>query len=270
MKKSHFSQPSIESKTITELTKKLLETTEQLQSANEELLRLQKERREMLANLSHDLRAPLTAIRNTAEYLLSQPSLTREELDASLTLIDRRSQTLESLFQDMDYLFRLEGGGSTFSFETVDAAPFFEEYYVQLVTDDSYSPHPISLDMKPDLNCRISVDSQRIIRVLDNLFTNAAKYSPSGAPIVLQVCRQEEFLSVSVKDQGIGIPEDALDKVFNRTYTVSSSRTPNSSTGSGLGLSIVKTIVEGHRGIVSCDSTPGKGSTFSFSIPICS
>lgn len=269
MKKNQFPYPSIESETIASLTKKLLETTELLQSANQELLKLQREQSEMLANLSHDLRAPLTAIRSAAEYLLSQPSLDWEELEASLNLINRRSQTMESLFQDMDYLFRVDGGTGSFSVEPMDAAPFFEEYYCQLLTDDNYHAHPISLNMDADLDCRISIDSQKIIRVLDNLFTNAAKYSAPGTAITLTVCRQEDFLNVSVADKGIGIPEDAIDKIFNRTYTVSSARTPDSVTGSGLGLAIVKAIVTGHGGVVSCDSSLGKGSVFSFSIPIC-
>lgn len=269
MKKNQFPYPSIESETIANLTKKLLETTEQLQSANQELLNLQKEQSEMLANLSHDLRAPLTAIRSAAEYLLSQPSLDREELEATLNLINRRSKTMESLFQDMDYLFRVDGGTGSFSVEPMDAAPFFEEYYCQLLMDDNYNAHPISFNMETGLDCRISIDSQKIIRVLDNLFTNAAKYSAPGTSITLTVCRQEAFLNVSVADKGIGIPEEAIDKIFNRTYTVSSSRTPGSATGSGLGLAIVKAIVNGHGGVVSCVSSLGKGSAFSFSLPIC-
>lgn len=268
MQKNIFTHPSIESEAIEELTRKLLETTELLKSSNQELIKAREEKSEMLANLSHDLRAPLTAIRNTVEYLLSQDCPDREDLRTSLALIDRRSRTLESLFRDMDYLFRIEDSSGSFRFESMQAAPFFEEYYYETLSNDYYNAYHIHLDMDESLDCVISVDSQKIIRVLDNLFTNAAKYSPPGADITLRVTCQRDYLLVSVTDTGIGIPQDAIGKIFNRTYTVASARTPSSGNGSGFGLAIVKAIVERHRGAVSCRSAQGEGSTFSFTLPL--
>ena len=126
------------------------------------------------------------------------------------------------------------------------------------------------LDLPEDLQCQIDIDVQKMVRVLDNLFTNAAKYTPKESSINLRakITSDHQFLQIAVSDNGPGIPPEALPHLFGRTYTVSASRTPNSATGSGLGLAIVKAIVERHNGTVSCTSQPGKGSTFTIQLPI--
>lgn len=269
MKKNTFASPTIESQSIEELSKQLLETTAQLYSVNEQLQKEQTQKREMLANISHDLRAPITAIRSSIDYLTSGQTLSKEEFDSSLQLIHRRTLTLENLIQDMYFLFCVEDTSRALEQEEIDAAPFFETYFYDAICDTKFDNKNMSLDMPEDLSCTISVDVQKIIRVLDNLFNNAAKYSPEGADITLKVepSNDSNFLSVSVIDTGYGIPTDAVAHVFSRTYTVSSARTPNSATGSGLGLAIVKAIVERHGGRVECRSEEGKGSWFSFTLP---
>lgn len=269
MKKNTFASPTIESQSIEELSKQLLETTAQLYSVNEQLQKEQTQKREMLANISHDLRAPITAIRSSIDYLTSGQTLSKEEFDSSLQLIHRRTLTLENLIQDMYFLFCVEDTSRALEQEEIDAAPFFETYFYDAICDTKFDNKNMSLDMPEDLSCTISVDVQKIIRVLDNLFNNAAKYSPEGADITLKVepSNDSNFLSVSVIDTGYGIPADAVAHVFSRTYTVSSARTPNSATGSGLGLAIVKAIVERHGGGVECRSEEGKWSRFSFTLP---
>lgn len=269
MKKNTFSSPAIESQSIEILSKQLLETTAQLYAANEQLQKEQVQKREMLANISHDLRAPITAIRSSIDYLTSGQTLSKEELDSSLQLIHRRTLTLENLIQDMYFLFCVEDTSRALELEEVDAAPFFETYFYDAICDTKFDTKNMSLDLPEDLSCTLSIDVQKIIRVLDNLFNNAAKYSPDSADITLKVAPAEisGFLTVSVIDTGYGIPADAVDHVFGRTYTVSSARTPNSATGSGLGLAIVKAIVERHGGSVGCKSEEGKGSRFSFTLP---
>ncbi len=269
MKKNTFASPAIESQSIEELSKQLLETTAQLYATNEQLQKEQTQKREMLANISHDLRAPITAIRSSIDYLTGGQELSKEELDASLQLIHRRTLTLENLIQDMYFLFCVEDTSRALELEEVDAAPFFETYFYDAICDTKFDDKNMSLDMPADLSCKLSIDIQKIIRVLDNLFNNAAKYSPAGADISLKVepSTDSNFLSVSVIDTGYGIPADSVEHVFGRTYTVSSARTPNSTTGSGLGLAIVKAIVERHGGKVECESEEGKGSRFTFQLP---
>ena len=269
MKKNTFEQPQIESEAIETLSSRLLTTTTRLLQANFELQKIQEERSEMLANISHDLRAPITAIRSAVDYLISGQNLSPEDYQSSLQLIHRRTKTLENLIQDMYYLFCVEDTSKDLDFEEVNAAAFLEEYFYDAIVDTRYDNHNMHLDIEEGLDYTVEIDIQKIVRVLDNLFTNAAKYSAEGTDITLKAENDAArgCLRISVTDNGAGIPADAVKQIFNRTYTVSSARTPNSSTGSGLGLSIVKAIVERHDGTVSCESEEGKGSCFSFSLP---
>lgn len=272
MKKTTFESPGIESETIEKLSRQLLQTTQELYRTNEQLQKEQARRKEMLANISHDLRAPITAIRGCIDYLISDRDLSEEDLKSSLQLIDRRTRTLENLIQDMYFLFCVEDTSKDFTYETVDALPFLEEYFYDNLYDSRYDDKDMQLDIPSDLNCKISIDIQKLIRVLDNLFTNAAKYSDPGASITLSAhmaCSDtaSSMLAIQVIDTGIGIPQEALAHIFDRTYTVSSARTPESASGSGLGLSIAAAIIERHGGSISCQSKEGAGSTFSILLP---
>ncbi len=267
--KHTFLEPSIQQETIESLSAKLLSTMTQLTETNQELQKMQMEKNEMLSNISHDLRAPITAIRSAVDYLLSSDSLSFDDYQQSLHLIDRRTRTLENLIQDMYYLFCVEDTSKKLDLQPIDAVPFLEEYFYDTMIDTLYDHHNLHLELPQDLHCTLNIDLQKIIRVLDNLFTNAVKYSAPGSDITLSATLSESYqqLTISVSDNGFGIPQSALPNIFNRTYTVSSSRTPNSNTGSGLGLAIVKAIVERHHGNVSCSSKEGVGSCFSFTLP---
>lgn len=269
IKKNPFEEPTLERETAESLSAKLLATTSQLIKANEELKRMEKERSEMLANISHDLRAPITAIRSAVDYLTSGKNLTKEDYNSSLGLIDRRTLFLENLIQDMYYLFCVEDTSKELTLETIPAAAFLEEYFYDAIVDTRYDEYQMHLNIAANVLGSIQIDIQKIVRVLDNLFTNAAKYSPKGTDITLkcELTEDSRFLFVKVIDNGIGIPEENLPQLFNRTYTVSSARTPGSEGGTGLGLSIVKAIIERHQGTVSCESKEGKGSCFSFTLP---
>lgn len=268
-KKNQFTTPKLESETIESLSEKLLAATMELTRVNQELLRVQKEREEMLSNIFHDLRAPITAIRSALDYLKDGDNLSSEDLNSTTALIDRRTKTLEDLIQDMYYLFCVEDTSKGLNFEIVDAGLFLEEYFYDALSDKRYDTHDMRLELPDNLDCHIKIDLQKFVRVLDNLFTNAAKYTPSDSRIVLgaALTPDHSYLQISVSDNGPGIPADALPHIFNRTYTVSSARTPGSAEGSGLGLSIVKAIVERHHGTVQCKNNPQKGCCFLIFLP---
>lgn len=269
MKKNTFESPSIETETIDILSERLLKATTQLAAANKELLSLQKEREEMLSNISHDLRAPLTAIHGALDYMDSLEVKTENDYQTALAIIRRRTLNLESLVNDMYYLFCVEDTTKELSFEKEDVCLFLETYFYDAIIDARYDTHDVYLEIAPELEgCLINVDRQRLIRVLDNLMTNAAKYSEPEASITLEAKKCQDQVVISVIDTGFGIPEDALNRIFHRTFRVSSARTPDNTTGSGLGLSIVKAIVERHGGNIRCESTLGKGSTFIITLPL--
>lgn len=260
-KKESFNLPLIESETIESLSAKLLTVTSQLTETNKELIRVQKERETMISNISHDLRAPLTAIRSSIDYLMSAKNLSKEDVDSALALMNRRTKILEDLIQDMYYLFSVEDTSKELNLETVDVTPFLEEYFYDTLADTRFDTHDMRLELAENLGCKIRVDIPKLVRVLDNLFTNAAKYTPEDSCIVLEshVDSSANRLIISILDNGPGIPEESLPHIFQRTYTVSSARTPGAPSGSGLGLSIVKAIMERHGGTVFCESELGKG-----------
>ncbi len=264
--KKKFAQPDVDSNTVAELSRKLIE-------ANNQLVISERKRKGMLENISHDLRAPLTAIRSTVDYLKSRTEgdafdVSPEEMSSMLNLLDVRTRTLEVLIQDLYYLTCLDGDKEEFSFEEVPLTQLLEEYFFAAEIDDKYEGYQLDLRVANDLDAVVKMDVAKMSRVLDNLFTNARKYAGEGSRIELGAYVNDDKAYFYVADNGRGIPEKSLPYIFDRTYRVSDSRTPGQQTGSGLGLSIARAIVEKHEGSICCESTEGKGSRFTVMLPI--
>ncbi|MBQ6587535.1 MAG: hypothetical protein IJI01_02520 [Butyrivibrio sp.] len=262
--KRRFEQPGVDSNTVAELSKKLLEANAKLQEA-------ELERKIMLENISHDLRAPLTAIRSAIDYIKAKgegSAVSPEELADMIRLIDNRAQTLEVLVQDLYYLTCLENGRDELKVQRIPLTQFLEEYFFAAQIDDRFAKRELVFSVPEDYDRDVMIDVGKMSRVLDNLFTNARKYSEDGAEIELGVDTTSDSAVFYVRDTGIGIPEDAIDHIFDRTYRVSGARTPGGESSSGLGLSIVKSIVGQHQGRIWCESTLGQGSCFYVELPV--
>lgn len=262
MKKNTFKKPQISE--VRDLTIKLAK-------ANKEISEERNMRKEMVANISHDLRAPMTAIRNAIDYLGTfegdeMPSV--DEFHNIVSLLDRRSRNLENLIQDLFYLTSLDNPSHKYKFEKVNMYNFLMEYYYYLEDDKKYKTRKLELNLDDLGNKASMIDIESFTRTLDNLFTNAYKYSKEGATIGLKAYNDHNKIVIVVYDTGLGIPKADIPKIFNRSYTVSSARTPETVTGSGLGLAIVKTIVEHHKGRVRCESELGVGSKFFIELPL--
>lgn len=264
-KKTSFSKPELNTK---DLSRALYNVTQKLERTNVLLEKTQQEKDLLFANISHDLRSPITAIRNSIEYLLSLDAVEKEELDASLHLMERRSIYLENLINDVFLLSSINVNENMFHYETLNLTFLLEDFYFTQLEDSKYEQRNLLLDVAEDFECMVSVDSKMLLRVLDNLFTNALKYSHEGASITLSAYKDTEFAHVLVKDTGIGIEDIHLSRIFDASYMVESARTPSSSTGTGLGLSIVRAIVEHFGGSIWCESIVSEGSTFHFTIPL--
>lgn len=276
--KKKFSRPEVD--VIEELTAKLIKANSQLKLAEEERTR-------MLENISHDLRAPLTAIRGCVDYLKTlsddekrnRTDFVDDEYKKVVKLLDMRTKSMEMLVKDLYYLICIDNGKDDMHFEDIPLAQFLEEYFYALEIDEKYKNHKLYLDVDENLLCTVKIDTTSMTRVLDNLFTNARKYSPEGEIITLgayiaqdeelkkypSLCNnkvKEQFAVFYVKDTGIGIDEKYVEKIFDRLFMVSDARTPSGVKGSGLGLSIVDSIVKKHGGKVVCESKVGVGSCF--------
>ncbi len=263
--KKEFEQPSVVSDTVAELSKKLIEVNKKLKDS-------ENERTKMIENISHDLRAPLTAIRSTVDYLMQkshgqQIDITSEEIRSMLRLMDRRVRALETMVHDLYLLTCIDSGREEFKFKEIPFFQFLEEYYFSVEMDDKYEGYELVMDIPEDIDTLVKLDPEKMSRVLDNLFTNARKYSAVGSRITLGASQNGDMLSFYVEDTGSGIPEDAIPYVFDRTYRVSGARTPSEDSGSGLGLAISKSVVTAHDGEIKCESTLGKGSKFTVYLP---
>jgi signal transduction histidine kinase len=237
---------------------------EELSALNARLETMDKMRSELLTMVSHDLHTPLTAIKGSLEVLLKENigvELARELLGIALKNVDR----LFRLVSDILDLTRIESGRFRNRREPFDAMgslrgavdrlrPLAEERRIRLETRAPQGIAPIS------------ADGVRLEQVFANLLDNALKFTPPGGRIEVAMEEHPAELLVEVRDSGIGIPAEHLERIFDRFYRV--PRTAETDVeGTGLGLSICKAVVEDHGGRIWAQSAPGEGSTFSVSIP---
>ncbi|MBI4180780.1 MAG: PAS domain S-box protein [Chloroflexi bacterium] len=213
--------------------------------------------------VSHDLRTPLASIQGFTELLLSRdvpPERQREWLQ----LVQNESRRLGVFIDDLLDISRIEAGRVNLKPEALDLTTVVTERLS--VLQSTLKGHQLQEQLPPDLP-RVRADLNRLERILDNLLTNAIKYSPDGGEIMVSAQRDGDWLQVNVSDQGIGIPEDKLETIFGRFIQLESFRTRERG-GIGLGLAIAKASVELHGGRIWVESKLGKGSIFHFTLPI--
>jgi signal transduction histidine kinase len=223
-------------------------------------------RRQLLADVSHELMTPLTAIRGYLETL-DMPSIALDEDTRRRyrAVVREESLRLERIVGDLLDLAKLEAGGGTFSFEDVPIGPIFGRVLER--HEHAARERGVTLESRGDQTILVRADPLRLEQVLQNLAANALRHVPSGGAIVLDVERRDDGVALSVRDNGDGILPEHLPRVFDRFYKADASRSEGSGTGSGLGLSIVKAIVERHGGTISVRSTPGVETVFEIVLP---
>ncbi|HKK01351.1 MAG TPA: ATP-binding protein, partial [Desulfuromonadales bacterium] len=225
--------------------------------------RLEHAKDEMLSSVSHEMRTPLTAMLGFIEFLLENEVDKEQERDFLQTVLSetRRLNDLISNFLDLQ---RLAADLENYRIEPCDITDLLKEsaHFFALAS----KKHNIVVDC-PEYLPKGMGDVKRLQQVMKNLLSNAIKYSPGGGSIVLNAYVKKNEIVVSVKDEGMGIPQQALGKIFSRFYRVDDSdrRIPG---GIGLGLALVKEMIKAHGGRVWAESTLGKGSTFYFTLPL--
>jgi signal transduction histidine kinase/putative methionine-R-sulfoxide reductase with GAF domain len=230
---------------------------------------------EFVSVVSHELRTPLTSILGYTELLLAREFAPAEQREFVQTVYNEANH-LSQIVEDLLGFSRLEAGTVRLNQWTVSLRQLITELTAQLNIHLS-NRHRMVIDM-PDKLPPAHIDRDKIKQVLFNLLTNAAKYSPRGGQITLALAEAlpehvpadhppGHFIRIAVSDQGIGIPAEDLPRIWDRFYRVDNSNTRRIG-GTGLGLSIAKALVELHGGRIWAESTAGKGSTFSFTVPV--
>jgi signal transduction histidine kinase len=216
-------------------------------------------RRQLLADVSHELTTPVTAMRGYLDTL-RMPELALDEPTRAryLGIISDETGRLERILGDLLDLARLEGGGGTLNLDDVPIEELFERVIARHGRAAEEAGVTIRTEIASD-STEVRGDRDRLEQALQNLAANALRYAPSGSAITLNARREGDFVVLSVADAGPGIPPEHLPHVFDRFFKADASRASGQGTGgSGLGLSIVKAIVERHGGSVSVDSRPGQ------------
>lgn len=228
-----------------------------------ESIKLEKMRRDFVANVSHELRTPLTSIRGFIEPLIDGTVNDRETTVKYHEIIRNETLRLERLINDLLDLSRLQAGKAYLDIQNVNI--------VELITNISNKFQPIfkskGIEFKfnfPDKPVSILADGDRVEQLIIIFIDNAVKYTPSGGSVEIDLTEEDDIVRIAVKDTGIGIPKEDIPYIWERFYKVDKSR--SGSTGTGLGLSIAKNIIELHHQKVSVESTPGKGTTFQFTM----
>ncbi len=227
--------------------------------------RLEKIRQDFISNVSHELKTPLTSIKAMVEVLLeggAEDSKLRKDF---LENINQEVDRLSRLVNDLLLLSRLESDKEFLNPVPTDFVTLINRAVSRFQPRAMKEGLTLSLDIRGEIP-PLKVDVNYIDQVISNLIDNAIKYTPSGGKIDIIVEDLGKGIKVSVKDTGIGIPKEDLSRIFERFYRGDKSRN-HSLGGVGLGLSIVKHIVEAHNGSVGVESEIGKGSTFYFILP---
>ena len=222
-------------------------------------------RRDFIANASHELKTPVTAIQGITETLLEDASMDDETRQQFLQKVNDQSIRLSQLISDLLALSRLESSGSD-SFKNIDLKEIIEDSckVLQFFAKEK----TLSLDVRcPENKVVISGDEESLNQLLINLLDNAIKYTPEGGKVTVQLTTNHEQVIIEVEDNGIGIERADQKRIFERFYRVDKARSKTLG-GTGLGLSIVKHIVIRHQGHIALESAPGQGSLFRVTLPL--
>ena len=226
------------------------------------LKELERMRAEFLGMVSHELRTPLTSIRGSTNTVLdAAPAFSAAEMLQFFHIIDEQARNMSGLIGDLLNAGRIDTGTLSVAPEPSDLAPLVDQARSTFLSTGN--SHSVLVELPPDLP-RVMVDRQRIVQVLNNLFSNAARHSPDASPIHVRAIRDGAFVEVSVSDLGRGIPPERLPHLFQKYTRTDGER----GVRSGLGLAICKGLVEAHGGRIRAASNGlNQGARFTFTLP---
>ena len=241
------------------------ELADTLNAANDKLSKIDELRRDLIANVSHDIRTPLTDIRAYAEMILDISGDDPKKRAKHLDVIIRETDYMNRLVNDMSELSKMQSGNYELSRENIDIAELIEE--IAELDAPLLEAGKINLVMEVGDSLTAYADEIKISQVIANYFSNAIKHSPEGGTITVRAWMKEdeETIRVEVSDEGEGISKEELPYIWDR-YQKSSKSFSRNQTSTGLGLAIVKAILDSHGALYGVDTEKGKGSTFWFEL----
>ena len=233
-----------------------------------DLRHLENIRKDFVANVSHELRTPISSIKGYAETLLNGALDDKENAKEFVEIMLTDSNRLAALINDLLDLASIESEKLVLNFKPIKVSSLLPSIVKGLKTQLNNKSIKLSIEIPEDAP-EILADEEKISQIMLNLIDNAIKYNNVNGSIVVMVSFDDKNVKISIADTGIGIPSEDVPRIFERFYRVDKSRSRELES-TGLGLSIVKHLVQVHSGEVSVKSVVGQGSTFSFTLPIIS
>ena len=227
-----------------------------------ELELLERSRRDLVANVSHELKTPITAIRAHLENLadgIEQPD--RETMQVMLNQTERLGRLVDQLLD----LSKLESGEVALQIEPMPLAPVIDQVLSEFSVGRAVTDVELDAQVPDDL--LVEADRERIHQVVFNLVDNAVRFTPPGGAVTIRAWREDDRVGVEVSDTGVGVAPEHLSRLFERFYRADPARSRDDGGGTGIGLAIARSIVEGHGGRIVATSEPGRGATFTFDLP---
>lgn len=248
----------------------LKRSTEELQEANKKLKQLDQLKSDVISIVSHELRTPITSIKAFTELILMKPNMEPDRQKKLLTTINDESDRLARIINDVLDLAKIEEGRMSWHIDSVLAADILHRAIdcVQALADNKNIA--ITRSLEPALP-PIKGDKDKLIQVATNILSNAVKFTPEGGTVRIHAnldSGNNRAIRVSIADSGKGIPPEQLQLIFEKFYRTDDTLTSDKNEGSGLGLTIARSIVEYHEGKIWAESIPGSGSTFTFILPL--
>jgi signal transduction histidine kinase len=251
---------------LVSMNNELSNLTRELHKKNAELIKLNDLKNQFLGMAAHDLRNPIGIVLNYSEYLLDETaeSLNEEQIEF-LDTIKTTSRFMVNLLNDLLDISSIESGKLTLDMAQTDISKFITTNCILNQVLAIKKNIKIKTEIQPSLPL-IMLDENKMVQVLNNLITNAVKFSLPNTEILVKANKSEDKLVISVSDQGQGIPQNEIKNLF-KPFERTSVRSTAGEKSTGLGLTITRRIIEGHKGTINVESTVGQGTTFSITIP---
>ena len=229
-------------------------------------MQYEKDNKELISNISHDLKTPVTAIKGYIEGILDGVADTPEKQERYIRTIYAKTNDMQKLIEELFLYSKLDSNAVNYSFQKVNLNDYFEDCIEEISVDLESKKIGLGFFNYVDKNCIIIADPEQLKRVIINIVSNSAKYidKPNGL-INIRLNDEPEFIQVEIEDNGQGISSEELPHIFERCYRTDASRN-SAQGGSGLGLSIAKKIIEEHGGRIWATSKIGIGTTIAFVI----
>lgn len=225
----------------------------------------QQSQRDFVANVSHEMKTPLTSIQGFAQAILDGTAQSPVEQQQAATVIYAEAGRMYRMVIDLLDLARIDAGTAKFVFEPLNVKALLHTMEEKFALQARQTG--VTLQVRAAELPAIPSDGDRLAQVLTNLIDNALRHTPPGGLVTISATLEPNALNVSVSDTGDGIPSNALPHIFERFYQADPSRSGGKDRGAGLGLAIAQEIVLAHGGTLHAESEPGKGSTFTLSLP---